>query len=63
MSRSALWVKFVHHHVLDKVVILEEGNHPLPRCPKCDIFVICRAINGRHQATEMCARGEERIQK
>ena len=43
----------------DMVVIMEEESHPLPRCPKCDIFVTWRVLNGRHQATAMCDRGEE----
>ena len=63
MSCSAILVHYVHHHMQDMVVILEEGSHPLPRCPKFDMFVICRALNGRHHANEMCARGEERVQK
>ena len=63
MSRSASWVNFTHRHVQETVVILEGGGHPLPRCPKCDIFVTWRAINGRHQSPEMYARGEERSRK
>ena len=42
----------------DTLVVLEEENHPLPRCPKCDMFVTCMALNGKHQATEMCTNGE-----
>ena len=34
------------------------GDKPLLRCPKCDMFFIWRALNGRHQAKVMCARGE-----
>ena len=33
VTRAAMWVHFVHRHVHDTVVILEEGNLPLPRCP------------------------------
>ena len=62
-SRSALRVNFVHHSVWDIVVILEEGIHPTPRCPKCYIIITWRDLNGRYQATEMCYRGEERIWK
>ena len=32
-TRAAMWVHFVHRHVHDTVVILEEGNLPLPQCP------------------------------
>ena len=63
MICSSIWVHSVYHHVRNKVVILEEGNHPLPCCPKCDMFLTCRALNGRNPATEMCVRGEERIHK
>ena len=62
-SRSALRVHFVNHPVWDIVVILEEGIHPTPRCPKCYIIITWRDLNGRYQATEMCYRGEERIWK
>ena len=55
-----LRVYFAHHHVRDKIVILEEGNQPYPRCPKCDIFVSYKALNGRHLATDFYHRGEER---
>ena len=39
LSRSALQVHFVHHYMQDAIVVLEEGNHPLPRYPKYDMFV------------------------
>ena len=32
-TRTAMRVHFVHRHVHDTVVMLEEGNLPLPRCP------------------------------
>ena len=44
----------------DRLVILEEGRDPLLSCPKCDMFVTWGALNGRHQATVLCFRGEER---
>ena len=53
-------VHFLHRHVLDTVVILEEGNLPQPRCPRCNMLVPCRALNGRHPATAQCARGSDR---
>ena len=31
-------VHFVHRHVLDTVVILEEGNFPHPRCALCNML-------------------------
>ena len=44
----------------DKLVVLEEGDHSLPRCPKCYMFVTWWALNREYQATDMCARGAER---
>ena len=41
-------------------MILEEGNHPYPRCPQCDMFVPQNSLNGRHLATLLCRGGVER---
>ena len=59
-TRTAMWVHFVHWHVLDTVVMLEEGNFPHPRCTRCDMQVLRRALNGRHPGTAQCAKGVER---
>ena len=59
-TRTAIRVHFVHRHVLDTVVILEEGNFPHPRCAKCDMQVPRRALNRRHPGTAQCAKGAER---
>ena len=53
-------VHFVHLHVQDTVVILEEGNLPHPRCPRCDLQVPRKALNGRHLGTAQCKKGAER---
>ena len=58
-KRTAIWVHFLHRHVLDTMVILEEGNLPHPRSPQCDMLVPRRAMNARHPATDQCARGVE----
>ena len=50
-TRAAMRVHFVHRHVHDTVVILEEGNLPLPRCPRCDLQVSRKALNGRQLET------------
>ena len=57
--RTAIWFHFLHRHVLDTVAILEEGNFPYPQCPRCNILVPCRALNGMHISTAKCARGAE----
>ena len=53
-------VHFVHRHVHDTVVMLEEGNLPLPRCPRCDLQLPRKALNGRHLGTLQCKKGAER---
>ena len=53
-------VHFLHRHVLDTEVILEEGNSPHPRCARCDMLVSRRALNGRHPGTAHCNKGAER---
>ena len=53
----------MHRHVHDTVVILEEGNLPLPRCPGCDLQVSRKALNGRHLETNQCKMGAERKQR
>ena len=53
-------VKFLHRHVLDTVVILDEGNLPHPQCARCGMLVSRKDLNGRHPATSQCARVAER---
>ena len=50
----------MHRHVHDTVVILEEGNLPLPRCPWCDLQVSRKALNGRQLDTNQCRTGAKR---
>ena len=53
-------VHFVQRHVLNTLVILEEGKFPHPRCALCDMQVPRRALNGRHPGTAQCLKGAER---
>ena len=62
-TRAAMRVHFVHRHVHDTVVILEEGNLPLPRCPRCNLQVSRKALNERHLETNQCRKGAERKQQ
>ena len=62
-TRAAMPVHFVHRHVHDTVVILEEGNLPLPRCPRCDLQVSRKALNERYLETNQCKKGAERNQR
>ena len=59
MTRTAIRVHFLHRHVRNTFVILEEGNPPHPQCPRCDMLVPCCALNGRHFATTQCERRAE----
>ena len=38
----------------------EEGNLPLPRCPRCNLQVSRKALNRRHLGTSQCRAGTER---
>ena len=38
-TRTAMRVHFWRLHVRDFMIILEEGNLPHPRCPRCDMLV------------------------
>ena len=58
-TRMEMQVHFVHRHVLDIVVILEEGNFPHPLCARCNIQVPRRALNGWHLGTAQCHKGAE----
>ena len=39
---------------------MEESNLPLPRCPRCDLQVSRKSLNGRHLDTIQCRAGAER---
>ena len=63
-TRAAMRVHFVNRHVHDTVVILEEGNLPLPRCPRCELQVSRKALNGRHLETSQCRMGtDQKLQR
>ena len=51
---------FFNRNVWDIVIILEEGNLPHSRCPRCDMLVPWRALKGRHHATVQYKKGAER---
>ena len=59
-TRTAMRVHFWRRHVRDTVIILEEGNLPLPRCENCGMLVPWWALNGRHKDIAMCRSGAER---
>ena len=59
-ARTEIRVHFLHIHIWNTVVILEEGNLPHPRCPQCDLLVPWKALNGRHTKTAHCTKVVER---
>ena len=58
-TRMAMRVHFVHRHVLDNVVILEEGNFPYTQCARCNMQVPQRALDRRHPGTAQFLKGAE----
>ena len=56
-TSTAMRVHFVHQHVQDTVVMLEEGNLPLPQFFRCDLQVTRKALNGCHMGTLQCKKG------
>ena len=62
-TRAAMRVHFLHKHVHNTVAVLDEGNLPLPRYPRCDLQVSRKALKGRHLETNHSSctvRSEER---
>ena len=53
-TRTAMGVNFVHRHVQDTAVMLEKGNLPHPRCPRCDLHVPRKTLNGHHLVKAQC---------
>ena len=62
-NRTNLRFHFEHRLAQDAIMILEYGNQPSPRCPKCDMFVSHKALNGRHLATTFFCRVDDRNQR
>ena len=44
----------------DTTVILEEGNGPYPRCPRCNMFVPHKFLNFQHLTPAFYHMGEEK---
>ena len=62
-TQTAMRLHFWRRHFLDVVIILEEGNLPHPRFPRCDMMVPWRSLNGRHKSTAMCRSGAEKMRR
>jgi hypothetical protein len=59
-NRNNLRRHFMHRHVRDELVILEEGTALLPRCELCDMFVTYKSLNQSHQQSAYCREGAAR---
>ena len=59
VTRTAMRIHFLHRHVRKTGIILEEGNLPHPRCPRCDMLVPWNSLKGRHVTIAQCAKGVE----
>ena len=51
---------FLHRHIGDTVIILREVNLPHPLCPRCEMLVPWKFLNGQHVITAQCDEGVER---
>ena len=54
---------FLHHHVWDRIVILEEGNRLPTYFPDCKMFVPWVAMKNHHPTTLLCAQGNNSKQR
>ena len=63
-GRAAMWtemrVHFLHIYYRDTEVILEEVNLPHPRCPRCDMLVLWKALYLWLNTTTQCTKEVER---
>ena len=54
-NRTNLRIHFVHCHMQDMLVILDQGNRSQPWCPCCNMFVPWADLNRRHPNTSLWA--------
>ena len=52
-------VHFMHRHVKDTVIIMEEFNLYHPQCPRCDTLVPWKDLSSRNVTYSQCAKGVE----
>ena len=58
-AKGDLMTHLMHRHVKENIVILDEGNHPIPICNMCDMFVPWKEPNSWQYHTDMCNWGSE----
>ena len=57
--RMSMRVHFLHRNFRDTMIIMEEANIPHPQCPRYDMLVPWKVLNGRHITTAQCAKEVE----
>ena len=56
-SHMNLQAHFARRHPGPTIVILEEGSHPHPHCPCCEVFLLHLAMWKKNPETAMCEAG------
>ena len=60
MTHINLRIHFMHRHVQDTLVILEERNCPHPHCLACDMLVPWSELNHHQPAMSLCIQVKNR---
>ena len=55
-----LQMNFMHHHMEDNIVILNEGTRSHTRYDQCDMLILSEALEEGHLFTERRNRGAEK---
>ena len=58
-TRSALGVNFLHRHIRETMLILEDDNLPYPLCPPFYIMLPLTSLNGKNTTIAQCTKGSE----
>ena len=60
VTQTDMRIHFWNRHILDTVLILDEGNLSHITCPLCDMMFPWRSLNRQHQHKSQCKKGAER---
>ena len=59
LTHDCMRQHFCFHHPRDIILIEEEGHRALPRCSRCDMFVLVVALCSTHPGTKRCQEGAD----
>ena len=62
-TRDRMRQHFCFCHPRDIILIEEEGHGALPRCSRCDMFVLAVALCSTHPGTKRCQEGADQKRK